>query len=123
MDAVRTASFILRIGLGLMFLYAAIDSLIMPDAWVGFFPAFIQDLFPGIWELTLFSLAEIALAFWLFSGWNIFYAAIASAVLLLGITITNLGAFILVFRDFGLAFAAAALAMLHWKDSKKSSRS
>ncbi|MDP2641405.1 MAG: hypothetical protein Q8P39_02590, partial [Candidatus Yanofskybacteria bacterium] len=62
--------------------------------------------------LFLFSLFQIALALWLFSGRGLRAASLLSAVALLAIILPNLGVMDLIFRDIGLFFAALALFSL-----------
>ena len=109
------ASFFLRIGLAIPFLYAAISSFLQPEAWVGYFPAWLRLLIPEIILLTFFSLYELGLAGWLLSNKKPFFAALLSGITLLAITITNLNQLDIVFRDIGLLLAAGALAILHYQ--------
>ena len=68
-DYTNLASFILRVGLAVPFLFAAIDTTLQPEAWIGFMPLFLQNLFPKVLLLGGFSLYEVALSVWLLSGW------------------------------------------------------
>lgn len=119
---VKVSSFLIRIGLAFSFLYAAVDSFINPDSWTGFFPSVMRNLLAPNILLVVFALVEALLALWLISGIDTFYSAILSAVLLLGIIITNIGAFEIIFRDVTIFFAALALVALHYgeKFSRKS---
>ncbi len=108
----RTAITILRWGLAFVFFYAAIASLRHPQDWVGFFPQFVRNMIPQNLLLTGFSIFEIILATWLFSGKKTLWAAGIAALALAGVTVSNLGAFDIVFRDVGLLFAALALLEL-----------
>lgn len=103
---------LLRIGLAIMFLYAAISSFLQPSEWLGYLPGFVAAMFDGELILKLFSVVEIALATWLLSGVYTRYAALFAAVMLIGITISNFSLLAISFRDIGLAFAALALAAL-----------
>ena len=113
----NSAVIILRWGLAFTFFYAAIASLVNPDNWIGYLPAFVGDIVPPRLALTIFSFYEIVLAALLFAGWKIRWAALLSVVTLAGITVFNLtgGTFDITFRDVGLAFAALAL----WELVKK----
>lgn len=108
-------SFILRVGLAIVFLYAAISSFLVPESWVGFFPAWMRDMMPANYLLMLFSLYELALALWLLSGKKAFSAAIFSAMTLAAIITTNLTLLDIVFRDVAILFMAIALVMLSKK--------
>lgn len=105
-------SLLLRIGLAFGFTYAAIASLVNPQAWVGFFPFWLRSLVAEPILLYGFSFFEIALSLWLLSGKKVFYAALVSAASLLAITVFNFALMDIVFRDVSLFFAALALAML-----------
>ncbi len=109
------SNFFLRFGIGLVFLYAAIAALLDPTSWIGFIPRFAQKIIPALTFITLFSVYQIALAFWLFSGKKTFYASILSAVTIFVIIISNLGLFDIVFRDVAIFFSCIALAFMSKK--------
>lgn len=111
----KLVSFLLRTGLAVVFLYAAIASFLSPDSWVGFFPMWLRDVLPEAFLLTAFSLYECVLGLWLISGWRPIPAALLAAFTLLGVVIVNIGAFDIVFRDVALVGMALALAVLHKK--------
>lgn len=69
-------------------------------------------------ELFIFSILEIILAVWLLTGWKLFYSAILSFVVLIAISLTNLGILDITFRDIGLALAALSLALLAKKQEE-----
>ena len=110
------ALFFLRTGIALVFLYAAIAAFLNPLAWVGFFPVWLTAIFPGMVLLTLWSVYEIILALWLFSGWKTFFSGFAASVTLLLIIIPNLGALDIIFRDIAILCAALALLLLSYKN-------
>ena len=109
---IASAMFLLRGGIAFSFLYVAVASLQNPANWVGFFPAWAFKVASEETTLFLFSGIEIGLALWLISGKKGVYAASAAAALLLGITVFNLGALDIVFRDVSIAVAAIALVQL-----------
>ena len=109
----KLASLLLRFGIAFSFFYAAIASFINPTPWIGFLPKFLQINS----VLTVFSIGEIILGLWLLSNWRVFYAAILSAIAMLGIVIFNLGAMDIVFRDITILLASIALAVLSRKNS------
>lgn len=111
-DYSSLVSFFLRIGIAIPFLYAAIAATLDPNSWIGFFPGWLQSLLPGRLLLGLFSLYQLALSLWLLSGKKTYYAGALASLTLLAITITNLGALDIVFRDIGLLMAAIALTLL-----------
>lgn len=106
---------LLRIGLAIVFLYAALGSLINPEDWVGYLPGVLTDHFSSDLLLKGFSLYELGLAAWLLSGIYLRYAGLLCAATLAGIVVANLGLFEIVFRDIALIFAALALAVSNEK--------
>ena len=115
-DKLTLISFLLRVGLALVFLYAAVSSFLNPLAWVGFFPILFRNFIPESVLLFSFSIYEILLALWLFSSWKAFYAAIVSGLTLLVVILGNLGALDVIFRDISILFMAAALAVIYWEN-------
>ena len=105
----KTANWLLRIALAVVFLYAAISSFANPEDWIGFLPSLLTAHFPGDTILKLFSIGEIVLAVWLLMGIYTRWAAVACALMLAGIVISNPTLFAISFRDAGLFFAAVAL--------------
>lgn len=114
-DHSNLASFTLRVALAVPFLFAAIDATLQPDAWIGFMPFFLRNLFPEALLMGGFSLFELGLSLWLLSGWKTKYSATLAALTLLAITITNITILEIVFRDVGLFLAAVALGVLQYK--------
>jgi uncharacterized membrane protein len=109
----KRVSLILRIALAFSFIYAAISAFTTPNNWVGFIPDFLPGNFiTYAYYLTIFSVIEIALGLWLLSNKKVKYAAIVSAIVLAGITVFNLGAIDIVFRDVSLFLVAVALIFL-----------
>lgn len=107
------AKLLLRIGLSFVFLYAAVGSLVSPNDWIWFIPSWMQAIVPGEILLVLHAVAELVLGVWLLSGWKGFYASLIAAADLFVITVINYEVMGIVFRDVGLFFAAAALALLY----------
>lgn len=108
-------SFLLRAGLAVVFLYAAVASFIEPDAWIGYLPIFLRHIFPASLLLSGFSTYQILLSLWLLSGKKTLYAASLSALTLVGIIFANVGALDVIFRDFAILFSAVALAALSYR--------
>ena len=106
-----SVNLLLRVGLAGVFLYAAVSGTLYPDNWIGYLPQFLRNFIPAKTLLTVFDVYEIILSIWLLSGWKIFYSAVLSSLTLFGIVITSLGVLDITFRDFGLLFAAIALAV------------
>jgi uncharacterized membrane protein YphA (DoxX/SURF4 family) len=108
----KIASLLLRIGLAIVFLYAAVASFLEPGTWIAFLPSFLTNIIPAGPLLTIFSIYEIIVAVWLMSGRKIFYAAAIASLTIVGIISSNLSFLDIVFRDFAILFAALALAVL-----------
>ncbi len=108
------SSLLLRVGIALSFLYAAIGGFLHPENWIGWFPAWVRELLPlgDHTLLGLFGSVEILIALWLLSGWNIRWSGLIAAFMLLGITVFNLGSFDIVFRDVALALASLELVFI-----------
>lgn len=108
----QVAAVLLRVGLGLVFLYAAISTFLQPLLWEGYFPSALLHLAPV--HLVLYGMAayELCLALALLAGIRLRLAALLCVLTLGGIVATNLGQLIVTFRDVGLLFAAIALFML-----------
>ena len=100
---------LLRAGLAFVFFYAAVSSFLSPGDWVGYFPLFMRQIVPATILLPFFSIVELILGVWLLSGWRVKLAALASALLLAGIVITNPLLLPITFRDIGLVCMALAL--------------
>lgn len=105
---------LLRIGLAVVFLYAAVAATITPSAWIGYIPQSIRDYapVPEAVLLHLFSAYQVALAVWILSGRKLFYASIVAALTLIGIIVANISLIDILFRDIAIFFAALALAAL-----------
>ncbi len=109
------ASLLLRLGLVAVFGYAAVAATLRPNDWVGFMPQFLTRLIPALTLLKIFSAYEIVLAVWLLTGWEVFYAAVLSALTVAGIMVANPGALDITFRDIAILLGALALAVLNDK--------
>lgn len=107
-----TASVIIRIGLAIVFAYAAINAFQEPAAWIGFIPGFSSQFIDPKVALDLISVTQLGLAIWLITGKYVKYSAAISVALLGGIMIFNPDTFLITFRDIGLIAAAVALIFL-----------
>lgn len=101
---------LVRIGLAIVFLYAAVSSFLDPREWLGFLPPFLTRIIDGELLLKVFSVYELLLAAWLLSGVYVRYVGLLCAATLAGIVVSNFSLFAISFRDIGLMFAALALA-------------
>lgn len=102
---------LLRAGLSIIFLYAAVSSLTNPLDWVGYLPQSMRRAPSARTYLHAFSVYEIMLVLWLVSGKYLRYAGLVCAVTLAGIVASNFSLFAITFRDIALIFAALALAL------------
>ena len=118
-DYASLGPFFLRVGLALVFLYAATASFLNPGAWEAYIPSFVGMIIPISLFLMGFSLYQVGLALWLLSGKYTFYAAVLGAVTLLGIIVPNIGDLDVIFRDVAIFFGAVALALLTYQSQKK----
>ena len=100
---------LLRAGLGLMFIYAAVSSFTNPNEWIGYLPQIARDHVDGAALLHVFSVWELVLAIWLASGRAVKWAALCVAATLAGVVVSNFGLFAITFRDMALLLCALAL--------------
>jgi uncharacterized membrane protein YphA (DoxX/SURF4 family) len=115
----QAAILLLRVGLGIIFLYAAVSSLANPRDWLGYLPQVARDMFDGFVLLKIFAVYELLLVLWLAIGKYVHYAALLAAATLAGIVLANFSLFAITFRDIALIFAALALAVLAWPQAAK----
>ena len=105
----RSTTLLLRWALAFVFFYAAIASLLNPHEWIGYLPIFLTRLVPPSWLLSAFSVYQIVLTVWLFSGRRVASAAALAFFTLLAIIVSNFGLLDILFGDIGLAITALAL--------------
>ncbi len=99
----------IRLGLAFVLLYAGIASFQDPGMWSGFVPQFVSSILPAETFLKIFAVFEVVLGLVILSGKAARLAGFLAAASLVGITVFNLSAWDIVFRDVGLALAALAL--------------
>lgn len=114
MSLERMAELALRIGVAFAFLYPPLNALVDPNAWIGYFPAFVKGYVPDLVLLHAFGAVEVIIALWILSGWRIFWPSFAAMGMLLGIVVFNPSNFQVLFRDVSLAAMALALAMISY---------
>jgi hypothetical protein len=112
---VQAVSILLRIGLALCFLYAAVGAFRQPEVWIGFVPHFATKFMNAKTALDLISVFQIFVAGWLLTGKYLRLAALASVALLGGIVLFSLNTLLITFRDVGLLFMALALLFIEEK--------
>ena len=101
---------LLRFGIAIVFMYAAISSVMHPDQWVGYLPPFIAKMHDAVNLLKAFAIFEILLSVWLLIGKFVRYAALLAALMFFGIILAQPSDLVITFRDIGLVFMALALA-------------
>ena len=106
--AVLSPIVLLRIGLGLTLLYAAVRALADPMTWIGFVPSWVAAVLPAATLLAIHAVAELLVGGALIVGRWVraasFIAFLDFAAILIAYGIDEV-----TFRDFGLLFAALAL--------------
>ncbi len=108
-------TFLLRVGLTAVFLFAGVSAILNPSSWAGFIPQFIRSIIEDKHFLYLHSAAEFALGIWLLSNKKIFYAASVATSSMFFIIIFNLPLLDIIFRDIAIFFMALALAISTYK--------
>lgn len=112
LNNIKVASWLLRIGLAAIFIYAGSGALLHPSHWVGYLPNLATDHIDANSLLKIIAIYQLALAVFLLSGWRIRWAAILSMLTIAGIFFSNLNVLEITFRDIAVFFAATALACL-----------
>jgi len=110
---------ILRVSLGVMYLYSGFDIMARPDIWEGFIPDWLYNGLGSDATVSLFLKAQgaielgIALLFlaWFLGKWGVRLAAMLAAVEM-ALILVLLGVDSVTFRDIGLLGAALALFQL-----------
>jgi uncharacterized membrane protein YphA (DoxX/SURF4 family) len=111
----QAISWLLRIGLAAVFIYATVDAFREPEAWVSFVPHFTTNFVDAKIALDIISVLELVVAAGLLIGKYLRIWALISTALLGGIVIFNLNARLITFRDIGLVFMALALFFIEEK--------
>ena len=106
----HTSAILLRSGLAIVFLYAAVSALQNPLEWASYLPHFLVHSSHVVTLVKFFAGYELVLIIWLISGSYLRWAAVLCALTLLGVVVTNPSQLFVTFRDIGLAFMALALA-------------
>ena len=108
----KTSALLLRTGLAVVFLYAAVSSFKTPLDWTSYLPHFLTSSISAVTLVKIFAVYEIILGLWLVSGFYLKWAATLCALTLAGIVVVNPHDLIVTFRDIGLVFAALALVFI-----------
>lgn len=121
-NRIKLASLFIRVGLALVFFYAAFSAFKTPNAWISFIPEFTADFIKPKITLDIISVLQIYLGIWLLTGKYVHYAALVAASFLGGLMIFNLDAFLITFRDVAVIAACGALFLLNFGDNKTSTK-
>ena len=113
MEKQKFATLILRIGLAFSLVFAGVSALITSSDWIGYYPEFVRNFSFSEVLVMISSVGEIFIGLWILSGWKVFLPSVATALFMASIVIFNFGAFLIVFRDVTIGFAAVALAILN----------
>jgi len=111
-------SLLLRSGLAIVFIYAAISSFLNPTNWIGFIPNFIELIIPKETFLIIFSIFEILLGFGLLLDYKIYNLSIISSVTLFVILFGNISALDILFRDVAILFMSLTLVALSYRKGR-----
>ncbi len=115
-DTTKASSFLIRIGLAFVFLYAAIFMTLDPDKYIIYFPNFMRELVPGHTLLHAFAVFEVILSLFLILGLFPFFTAFVSFITMFALTVVNLEYFSSLFRNVSIIMSALALVILAKKN-------
>lgn len=104
---------ILRIGLGITFVWLGYQIWLEPLAWGSFMLPWAQELLPRPLEefMKMTAIIDIVIGIWFIVGWKIWIPALLASAHLFGVLITTTGSLQLaISRDVGLL--AGTLAIL-----------
>jgi uncharacterized membrane protein YphA (DoxX/SURF4 family) len=111
----QAISWLLRIGLAAVFVYAAVGAFRQPEAWISFVPHFTTKFVDAKTSLDMISVLQLVVAGGLLIGKYLRIWALIATALLAGIIVFNLNAMLITFRDIGLLFMALALLFIEEK--------
>ncbi|MFN7088626.1 MAG: DoxX family membrane protein [Candidatus Paceibacteria bacterium] len=106
---------LLRIGLGISFIYPGVSMLRQPDSWIGWIPPFLIDLLQFDPKILLYFVAffDVILGAAFLAGIFLKVTSLLGALHLLGILVfSGAASYIIIFRDIGLLFSSLALFFL-----------
>lgn len=108
---VHLSSWLLRVGLAFVFVYAATISSIDPVAAATYFPSVLPREWVMEVVLPAFVVYEVLLAVGLLTARYTYAASLLAAATMVGIIVVNANAFDVLFRNVAIAFAALSLAV------------
>jgi len=102
---------LLRVGLGLIFIYAGLQSLLDPSSWIGFLPYWLTPIIHPAIAIKIHAIISLIVGFSLLAGFRLKLFSVLAFLELAAILIFY-GVDNVTFRDFGLATAAIALFLI-----------
>lgn len=112
MNKPKVASFLIRLGLAVVLIYAAIAAWQEPLAWIGFVPPWVEQIMPATTFLDVFGIYQVLLGLWLLWGKWQKYSGALTALTIAGVVLGNLAQWEIVFRDVPMVLSALALLFL-----------
>lgn len=112
------AKWLLRVGLAFVFVYATVEIHVNPQNFLKYVPVCVLNIVPLDLFLPAFAVIELALAFWLLSGWKGQYPSLLSVLMIAGIVIFNMEHFQVLFRNVAIGFGGLALVVLEMTKDK-----
>ncbi|MCL4404134.1 DoxX family membrane protein [Patescibacteria group bacterium] len=106
---------LLRIGLGLVFIYAGVHQIAQPAAWDGFVPGWIAGIINPVTFIYIHGAFELALGLGIIVGLLLPILSFIAFLDLFSIMVF-FGVDDVTFRDFGLLMAALALFLFTRKE-------
>ena len=109
-------SFLLRVGVSVVFLYAGISSLSNPQDWIGFVPQWISIFVAKETFLFMHGITDLLIGVWLLSNFKSFWAGLIASLGLIAIISVNFTQLEIIFRDVAILFASLAIMALNYKE-------
>ena len=111
-------AFALRIGLGLVFIYAGLLSFLAPENWIGFVPRWVGSVIDPQLFLSVHAGFEIVLGLAILAGFLLPLASLLTFFDMFALLLFY-GIDEVTFRDFGLLMSALALYLLTIKQYQR----
>lgn len=118
---------VLRVGLGVMYIYSGLNIFSNPSAWHSFVPQWFEMLWNNIGPIEIFlkiqGLGELMLGL-LFLAWfsgkrGVFFASLLASLEIF-LILLFVGVDLVTFRDIGVFSAALSLLIISWPEKNKS---
>jgi uncharacterized protein YjeT (DUF2065 family) len=117
---------ILRIALGIMFIYSGLDLFSHPVNWVGYVPKWFADSIGSIFSIETYlrfqGLGELAIGIlflaWFSGIWGVRVASLLASLEMF-LILLFVGVDLITFRDIGVLGASLAMVFISFKDKVK----